>query len=442
MSTNTAPTRIFISYRRDDASGHAGRLYDDLVERFGDDRVFIDIDTIELGVDFGDSIEQALDRCEVVLAVIGRSWVKITDSAGLRRLDNPDDYVRMELEAALARGIRVIPVRVQGAPMPSSAELPEGLARLARRQAIELSDHRWRYDVGVLVAAVERVAGEQGEQPQLRPTSEDRTLEGGDRERDASPEHVETESRDAGPTVASASAEVAGATGRRSYRRALAVAGAAIALGVAVAASVLIIQGRGDGGEDASATDIPNGSTGGGQNAGKTRTVSLVERLVPPGPPYRCVSPFHRDHDGPMTLLLQFADGRSLSFASRSPTDAGDAFLFCGGTASRGIPGLASAPIRFNSATTSGESVTSISGVYGGDFDGGGEERRVSLTTEVAGDRVCASRTDGDGHARRFTCVLPTGTALADVVLRLDVERDSRFSVFAGIGNLRAKIGS
>ena len=96
MSTNAALTRIFISYRRDDASGHAGRLYDDLAERFGDDRVFIDIDTIEPGVDFGDSIEQALDRCEVVLAVIGKSWVTITDSAGLRRLDNPDDYVRME----------------------------------------------------------------------------------------------------------------------------------------------------------------------------------------------------------------------------------------------------------------------------------------------------------------------------------------------------------
>ena len=82
MSTNTAPTRIFISYRRDDASGHAGRLYDDLVERFGDDRVFIDIDTIELGVDFGDSIEQALDRCEVVLAVIGGAGSRSPTASG------------------------------------------------------------------------------------------------------------------------------------------------------------------------------------------------------------------------------------------------------------------------------------------------------------------------------------------------------------------------
>ena len=203
-----------------------------------------------------------------------------------------------------------------------------------------------------------------------------------------------------------------------------------MALAVVAAVSVLIIQGRGDGGEG-SVTE----------KAGGTRTVSLVERLIPPRAPYRCVSPFHRDHDGRMTMLLQFADGTPLNFASSSPADTGDAFLFCGGSTSRGLPGLASAPLRFNSAS-SGESVTSISGVYGRDFDAGGERRGVSLTTEVAGDPVCASRTDGDGHARRFTCFLPVGTALADVVLRLDVERDRRFSVFAGIANLRAESGS
>jgi hypothetical protein len=424
MSTDAAPARIFISYRRDDASGHAGRLYDDLTERFGEDRVFMDIDTIEPGVDFGDSIEQALDRCEVVLAVIGKSWVKISDSAGLRRLDNPDDYVRMELEASLARGIRVIPVRVQGAPMPSSTELPEGLARLARRQAVELSDHRWRYDVSVLVAAIERAAGEQAQQPQPQPSPLDKAPEGGD----GSPEHIDAESRDGGLAVAPASAG-----GRHSYRPVLAVLGAAVAIGLVAVASVLIIQSRGDDG------DVDEGPRA-TERTGTTRTVSLVERLIPPGEPYRCVSPFHRDHDDRMTMLLQFPDGRELNFVSNGPGDTSDAFLFCGGSAFKNLPGLASGPLRFESASP--ESVTSISGVYGRDFDAGDEERSVSLTTEVAGDRVCASRTDGAGHARRFTCDLPDGTSLADVVLRLDVERDRRFSVFAGIGNLRVELGS
>ena len=154
---------IFLNYRREDSSGHAGRLYDDLAERFGVGEVFIDIDKIEPGLAFDDAIEHALDRCDVVLALIGRQWLSIADTSGHRRLEDPDDFVRLELEEALARGTRLIPLRVQGAEMPGSAQLPESLRGLARRQAMELSDTRWRHDVESLIDVLERLAIEKAE---------------------------------------------------------------------------------------------------------------------------------------------------------------------------------------------------------------------------------------------------------------------------------------
>src|SRR5688572_26250725 len=107
---------IFISYRREDASGYAGRLCDDLVARLGRDHVFMDIDTLPPGVDFVKSLDDALRTGDVVLAVIGPRWASATDAAGNRRLDNPDDWVRLEIATALARsGIRVVPVLVGNA---------------------------------------------------------------------------------------------------------------------------------------------------------------------------------------------------------------------------------------------------------------------------------------------------------------------------------------
>src|SRR5207342_649379 len=220
-------------------------------------------------------------------------------------------------------------------------------------------------------------------------------------------------------------------SGRRSHRRRLLVVGAVILLGLAAVAAVVVLGGGRDGqgdGEDARTNRTTEGR--------ETRTVGLTERLIPPDSPYRCVSPFHRDHDGPMTLHLQFASGTSLEFVSRDPSDTADAFLFCGGTATHHIPGLASAPLTFSSAVP-GSIVESISGVYGRDFDSGGVDRRISLTTEVAGAAVCSSRTDGAGHARRFACNLPADTKLEQVVLQLMVEGDQPLGVFAGIGNLR-----
>ena len=153
--------RIFISYRRDDSAGYAGRLYDRLGTDFGADNLFMDIAATEPGVDFADAIEQAVSGCDILLAVIGRQWLTITDGAGRRRLENPDDFVRLEIAAALKRNIRVIPVLVQGAAMPHAEQLPEPLKPLTRRQAQELSDGRWQYDIDRLLTVLKKVLQSQ-----------------------------------------------------------------------------------------------------------------------------------------------------------------------------------------------------------------------------------------------------------------------------------------
>jgi len=148
--------RIFICYRREDAAGHAGWLYQTLSARLGAGRLFMDIDAIEPGADFVRVVQQAIDSCDVVIALIGPTWATVIDRAGRRRLDDPADFVRMELETALARGVRVVPVLVGGARMPSAADLPETLRDLAHINAMELSDQRWAFDTGHFADRLER----------------------------------------------------------------------------------------------------------------------------------------------------------------------------------------------------------------------------------------------------------------------------------------------
>jgi len=148
--------RIFISYRRrGDSAGFAARLADRLVAHFGDEQCFRDIEDIETGADFVEAIEEAVASSRVMVVVIGTDWATVQDAHGRRRLDNPDDFVRIEVATALRRGIRVVPVLVAGATMPSGAGLPEELQGLFRRQALELTDSRWDYDVGQLTTAIE-----------------------------------------------------------------------------------------------------------------------------------------------------------------------------------------------------------------------------------------------------------------------------------------------
>ena len=147
---------IFVSYRRDDSSGHAGRLFDNLAKHFGEDQIFMDIDTIEPGEDFVQVIENAVGSCEIVVAVMGQRWLSAGEGSS-RRLDNPNDFVRLEIATALKRNIRVIPVLVQKATMPRPDDLPEDIALLSRRNAVELSDSRWQYDVDKLLNVLEKV---------------------------------------------------------------------------------------------------------------------------------------------------------------------------------------------------------------------------------------------------------------------------------------------
>jgi hypothetical protein len=146
---------VFISYRREDTAGYSGRIYDHFRDRFGETNVFIDVDTIQPGEDFVQVIEEKVGACDALVAVIGKQWVSVLDEAGKRRLDDPHDFVRLEISAALARNVRVIPVLVGGAHMPRLEELPEALAGLLRRNAIELSDTAFQQLLPRLIQAVE-----------------------------------------------------------------------------------------------------------------------------------------------------------------------------------------------------------------------------------------------------------------------------------------------
>lgn len=158
---------IFINYRRDDSAGHAGRLFDRLAAHFGKDQVFMDIDYIEPGEDFVLTLDGALNSCEILLAVIGRHW--LAGAGGTtRRLDNPDDFVRLEVAAALRRGVLIIPVLVQGASMPRSDELPDELRTLSRRQAVEVRDLHWNADLQRLVNTLERLLVKRAEEREKR----------------------------------------------------------------------------------------------------------------------------------------------------------------------------------------------------------------------------------------------------------------------------------
>ena len=144
---------IFISYRRDDQAGFAGRLADALEARFGADNVFRDIEDIHPGDDFVVAIDQHLASVDVMLVLIGPAWLTLSRN-GVRRLDEPDDFVRMEIAAGLKSGKTVLPVLLDGATMPAEKDLPPSISALARRQAMRLTDAGWASDVARLVAAL------------------------------------------------------------------------------------------------------------------------------------------------------------------------------------------------------------------------------------------------------------------------------------------------
>ena len=166
-------SRIFISYRREDSAGFVRALLGPLRQRFGSDRIFKDTDNIPPGEDFVNAIRRELESCKVLLAVIGGEWMTVEDPrTKKRRLDNPNDYLRLEVATALKNEhVVVIPVLVDRAGMPSPEDLPEDLGLLARRNAIELSDSRWDTDIERLVRAIEAICNDPAleEKEQVEP---------------------------------------------------------------------------------------------------------------------------------------------------------------------------------------------------------------------------------------------------------------------------------
>src|SRR5580704_14457074 len=147
--------KIFINYRRGDEPGFTHALLGRLEQAFPAERLFIDVDNIPAGEDFVRALESQVSQCDALLAVIGNGWLDARDKRGNRRLDDPNDFVRIEIESALRLGKRVIPVLVHEARMPRPDELPEAIRPLATRNAVRLTHERFRADVQGLIKALQ-----------------------------------------------------------------------------------------------------------------------------------------------------------------------------------------------------------------------------------------------------------------------------------------------
>ena len=155
--------KLFISYRRDDSAGHAGRVHDRLQREFGRDLLFMDVDSIPLGTNFVKVIGDEVAKCDALLALIGPGWLDAGDEKGKRRLENPDDFVRVEIGTALKRGIRVVPILLEGTRVPKADQLPDDLKELAFRNALEVRHASFPEDIDRLIR------GFKGAQPPQQP---------------------------------------------------------------------------------------------------------------------------------------------------------------------------------------------------------------------------------------------------------------------------------
>ena len=152
----TVPGKVFINYRRGDSSGYAGRISDWLRTRFGRDQIFIDVSGIDAGENFIEKLEAQLAQCDAMLSIIGPTWVRATDAGGRRRIDDPNDLVRLEIETALARQTLVIPVLVDEASMPALDALPRGLLPIVSRNAVRIRHESFDQDMEALTTSIQR----------------------------------------------------------------------------------------------------------------------------------------------------------------------------------------------------------------------------------------------------------------------------------------------
>ena len=308
QTSNQQFSGIFVSYRRDDSSGHAGRLADRLVEHFGRNRIFVDIDTIEPGEDFVTVIENAVGSCEILIAVIGQKWLSATGSG---RLDNPNNFVRLEIGTALRRNIRVIPVLVQRATMPKPQDLPEDLVQLARRNAIELSDLRWQTDVDQLISVLEKVLAKEVKAKQLGtsdPVAESKTAEEPPVEEAPVLESnlADRENRfDAPATIISGGAEQSGF----KHRNLALIAGATLI--VLIAATILIWRSQ--------RTQSSPGNTNEGTIVVAPSSPAKPElKPSPPPDPFREPTLWKRDDTGTIVQIVR--NGNTVTAIMNSPS--------------------------------------------------------------------------------------------------------------------------
>lgn len=159
--------KVFISYRRDDSAGHAGRIHDRLEREFGRDLLFMDVDAIPIGADFVEVLTEAVGKCDVLLAVIGPMWCDIRNGDGSRRLDDESDFVRIEIATALRRGIPIIPVLLDDTEMPRPVQLPAEMQMLCRRNAVGVRHTSFHADMDRLIAGLKRTR--QGSQQSAPP---------------------------------------------------------------------------------------------------------------------------------------------------------------------------------------------------------------------------------------------------------------------------------
>jgi TIR domain len=242
-----AEPKIFISYRREETAGHAGRLYDAMVERFGEASIFVDVE-LAPGIDFVERIREAIGGCRALIVMIGPRWATLTNGGG-PRLGDPDDFVRLEVETALRRPeVTPIPVLVAGARMPNREDLPPEVRAITRRNALELGDQRWRYDVGRLISTLDALLAESPVAPS--PASPERRLATGKAApADAAQTRGQTAppSPVAGPTPAETKPAAPLAGGGRRTRWALL---GTVAVAAIVVAVVVAVSGGGDDGDE------------------------------------------------------------------------------------------------------------------------------------------------------------------------------------------------
>ena len=157
--------KVFISYRRDDSADAAGRIQDRLAGEFGRDLLFMDVDAIPLGMNFVKVLHEEVAKCGVLLAVIGPNWLDLRDEDGNRRLDNPNDFVRIEIAAALQRDIPVIPILLKGARVPKAAHLPKDLEELALRNGLDVRHASFQTDLNRLIRELKGQLGQASAPP-------------------------------------------------------------------------------------------------------------------------------------------------------------------------------------------------------------------------------------------------------------------------------------